>query len=396
MSLLCAFVIIKGFRLGFNALNIASRMNKDSPIRLYFLVGAISIISGLIFLVIYPFPFNAGLAAPLSMPTLIQSPLIAAQNPTKIDEDWYLLLKWLKEKTSDPGLDYYKLYTEPVIDKKTGAVEDYSYPSQAYSILSHWDYGHAIEYYGHRIPVANPFQQGIGKKENGKVVELGEGVFFLETDENKAISYLEQLKSRYVLTDAKFAILDLGYFNTIVKFVQGNMDGYINEPKDALTKYDNSMIARLHLLDGSQTVVEKKVDNKTIDLTYGALEHFRLLYESGTQVTVLPYKNSNKEIKMAKAFEYVKGAEIKGRALPGSDVDISTKVITNQGRSFTYENKIISEDGNFDFIVPYSTGKQENSDVMASEYTIKIGNYTKNIKVSEEDILQGKTMQINF
>ena len=230
------------------------------------------------------------------------------------------------------------------------------------------------------------------KKENGKVTEPGSAIFFTEIDEDKAIGYLDQLKARYVITDDKFS--QLGHFNSAVKWIGEDMNAYLNQPEDSLTRYDNSMLIRLHFLDGSETLIEKKVNNKKLDLIVKALRHFRILYESGSTVSVFPYKNVIKEIKAAKVFEYVKGAKIKGSAPSGIDVTISTEVVTNQGRKFIYENKATAKDGIFEFVVPYSTGIQENSDVSASNYTIKIGNYTKSIKVSEEDILQGKTIQL--
>lgn len=396
VAILAGFVVAKGFEFGRKSLNISSRLDKESPLKTYFLVGSILILFNLVFFLIYPFPFNAGLTPPQSLPYIVLAPLETAQGPYILGQDWYQLLKWLREKTPDPGVSFYALYPEPGINKKTGKINSYPYPPQAYGVLAPWDFGYAIAYYGHRIAIATPGQQGIGKKVDGKVTELGEGVFFLETDEDKAAYYLDQLKAKYVLTSSNYAILDTGFFDLMIKWVQGNMEGYINEPIDSPTKYDNSMIARLHLLDGGGTVIENKVDGKNIDLNIAPLKHFRLLYESATTVRILPYKDVARDIKDAKAFEYVKGAEITGTAPNGAKVSISTEVTTNQGRKFTYEEDAYSENNSFDFIVPYSTQKQEMSDVSAEDYTIKAGDYVKKIKVSEEDVLQGKTVQVNF
>jgi dolichyl-diphosphooligosaccharide--protein glycosyltransferase len=386
-----SFIIVKGFQFGWKSLHISSSLEKDNPFRMYFLVGSIAIIVGLVFFIIYPFPFNAGLQSPQSLPALAQAAFMAVQNPIRVDNDLYLLLKWLKENTPDPGVDYYALYKEPKANKDV--VEDFVYPENSYGVLSHWERGHAIEYYGHRMPVANPFQQGIGRKENGQVKEIGEGVFFLETDESKAVKYLDDLRVKYIITDNKFALP--GYFDTMIKAVQGDLIGYTEEPNGVLTKKDNAMISRLHLLDGSQTDIEIKLKEKPVDLTVSSLSHFRLLYESSTTVNNLRYKNINKEIKAFKVFEYVKGAEIKGKTYPGANINISTEITTNQGRNFEYKNETTADsNGKFSFIVPYSTGKQEKSDVTASEYTLKIGNWIRKIKVSEDDILQGKTISI--
>ena len=205
---------------------------------------------------------------------------------------------------------------------------------------------------------------------------------------------MDQLRVKYIVTDDKFSTLPL--FNSMIRWTQGDMQGYLDQPEDSLTKYDNSMLIRLHYLDGAPTVIEKKVKDKTIDLTSDPLLHFRLLYESETTARALKYKNAEKDIKAGKIFEYVKGAKIKGFAISGIEVNIFTTVKTNQGRTFVYEQKTIAKNNNFDFIVPYSTGKQENSDVSVSEYTIKIENKEIKIKASELDILEGKTIKVNF
>jgi dolichyl-diphosphooligosaccharide--protein glycosyltransferase len=397
VALLAGFIIVRGIEFGWKSLNISSRLDESNSFKIYFLVGSLAILSGLVFLMIYPFPFNAGLSGNETLPDIVQNTLSKVGRPYSLGQDWYVALRWLKEKTPDPGLGFYDLYREPGINKKTGEANLYQYPASAYGVLSWWDFGYAILYYAHRMPIADPGQRGIGRIENGQVKEVGAGVFLLETDEAKAVSYLDELKAKYILTDSNFSIMESGLFNVMVKWVQGNMDGYLDSPEDSLTKYDNAMMVRLHLLDGSETTIVKKVsNNKNIDLDVGALTHFRLLYESPTTARLLPVKDSTRDLKRVKVFEYVKGAKIRGRAVSGTKIEISTQISTNQQRNFAYQNSIVSEDGNFEFVVPYSTGKQENSDVSAGEYTIKIGSRTKNIKVSEDDILQGKIVQVNF
>lgn len=378
--LLTGFMIVKGFEFGFKSLEISSRLEKNNSDRIYFLTGSVVILFAILFFVLFPIPLTMGDEHP--MPDSIAGPLQVAQQVGPFNKDWLDTMLWLKNNTPDPGLDYYALYK---------GANPYPYPKEAYGVLSVWDYGHAIVYYAHRFAIANNFQQGIGRIENGKVTQLGEGVFFLETDEAKATSYLDQLKAKYVITDARFATLSSSNFSGMVELVQGNLDGYIENSESATTKYDNSMIARLTLLDGTENIIKKKVDNKDITLTISPLSHFRLLYESS--IDGLTYTDKNLPIKEAKIFEYVKGVTIKGFAYPGAEVKISTKVKTNQGREFVYEKHLKTNDGSFEFLVPYSTGKQENSDTFAEAYTLSIGGYVKKVKVLEEDVLQGKTIK---
>jgi dolichyl-diphosphooligosaccharide--protein glycosyltransferase len=395
VALLSAFFVVKGFELSFKSLDISSHLRQeDYYFKNYFLISSIVMLFSLIFFLIYPFPFNAGQSFPKSLPSLVSSTMGATFNPYVFNSDWQNTLKWLKDKTPDPGLDFYGVYKEPGVNSKTGKVNAYEYPEKSYGILSHWDDGHAIEYYSQRPVIANNFQLGIGRKIDGKVVELGEAVFFIETDENKATSYLDKLRARYIVIDSKFAILEWGVFNGMVKLCQGDMAGYIDEPENMPTKYDNSMIARLHLLDGSKTIIEKKLDDKKINLEIDALNHFRLLYESETTSTIFPNQSLMKDIKMLKVFEYVKGAKIKGYAPNGSEINVSVEISTNQDRNFIYENKAVANNGEYEFIAPYATGNQASSDVVASDYKIKIGNITKKVKVLEDDILQGKIVNI--
>ena len=388
VAILSAFIIIKGLRIGLQALRISSRMEENDSLKWHLLPGSLAMIVIFIFFIFFPFPFNIGMEWPYSLPSVVFSVGKVVENPIVLDSDWYLLLNWLKEKTPNTGMDFYALYQGPKIDKKNGKVADYSYPIQSYGVLANWDFGHAIEYYAHRPVVANPFQMGIGKKENGEVSELGSSVFFFETDEKKAISYLDDLKVKYIITDEKFSTLK--YFGVMVKWIQGDTSGYTDESKDSLAKADDSMLVKLHYLDGSETTIE----NNNIKLPISALRHFRILYESKTTTHIFPNENALKEIKAAKVFEYVKGAKIKGFADSDVEVSISTIITTNQERTFVYEQKIIAKNNSFEFIVPYSTGKQEMSDVSASEYELKIGNWIRKIKVSEDDILQGKTISI--
>jgi len=67
--------------------------------------------------------------------------------------DWRTSTAWLQNNTPSPGMDLYEKYKRPASGR-------YDYPDAAYGIMSWWDYGHLIETIGHRMPNANPFQQG--------------------------------------------------------------------------------------------------------------------------------------------------------------------------------------------------------------------------------------------
>jgi dolichyl-diphosphooligosaccharide--protein glycosyltransferase len=86
-------------------------------------------------------------------------------------------------------------------------------------------------------------------------------------------------------------------------------------------------------------------------------------------------------MKYVKVFEYVKGAHIKGDGI------IQVPVISNTGRTFTYQQASV----NGEFIVPYST--------TGNPYGVKtIGKYRviatgREYEVPESAIMEGTTIQ---
>ena len=188
--------------------------------------------------------------------------------------DWYESLSWMKENTPDPGVDYYALYEEPPEG------EDYDYPPEAYSIISWWDYGHWITRIAHRIPVANPFQRGIGGPYQGD--EPGACVFFITRDVNEANEVADALGVRYVVSDFMMADAWSAYYNkyTAMTVWAGNPQYY-----NTLPYYYNTMEARLHVFDGASVDVGGG--------TISALEHYRLVHESPTFILPLMIMNES-------------------------------------------------------------------------------------------------------
>lgn len=391
VALLTSFLVIEGFKFGWKGLKKAEFLPKNFSLRPHLIIGSILIIFNIIFFLLFPFPLNIFNKSPDNMPDFFRIALFEAKNgPHQKGQDWYDAMNWLKYNTPDPGLDYYAFYPESI---------QFSYPETAYGILAKWDVGHIITYYAHRIPVANPFQQGIGKIE-GNHIEPGEATFFLETDEKKAITYLDQLKVKYVITDYQLADSNSS-FSVLIKEIEGNLEDYYEfGEKDSLkefqfvepSKYDNSMIVKLHMLDGKGY----KNENKGLEIM--PLGHFRLVWESQTTMA-LDKDDPKNETKLIKIFEYVEGAKIKGKAEPGTKILLSTEIKTNQGREFTYQKEIEAKDGSFEFTLPYSTQKeylpgQTRYWVFASPYKLKIGEKNIEINVSEEEISDGKIIEI--
>ena len=191
VSLLCGFLAVKGIRFAISGW----KNSKNSPHKSYLRWGSVLLLFNLAFFVFYPFPFNLTESFPNNLPKIINGALrVGAFDIIQKHEDWYETLEWVRSNTPDPGLDYYAYYEEPEFNSQTGKIDPYPYPETAYGVLATWDLGHIITYYGHRLPNANPFQQGLGS--TGEVTEPGETTFFIETDEEKATEFLQELKTK--------------------------------------------------------------------------------------------------------------------------------------------------------------------------------------------------------
>jgi len=347
----------------------------------------------------------------------------ASQDPMRMNPDWRESLDWMANNTPDTGVNYLKIY-----DSKT-----FQFPTQAYGVMSWWDYGHLITYIAKRIPNSNPFQQGVAGP-------TGSAAFFMSTSEDTANKILDQDGTRYVITDAE---MDTGKFWAMATWYNStegsrpyqitlltpnsqNPDSYdsfmLNEKP-----YYHTMVSKLHNLDGSLTkpstvyyveyaspeisgsslpVMTKADSTNSTDaifraehynleapagyqaqalnpsLTYPidevpALRHYRLVHESPTNVL----NSKVADVKYVKVFEYVKGAHIKGEGI------IEVPVVTNTGRNFTYRQASI----NGEFVVPYSTTGNPYDVKTTGKYQISGSN--RQYDVPEAAVMQGLTIQ---
>lgn len=366
-------------------------------------------------LVVVVFSFIAGQSL-WSDETVVRDLSISRISSTGYDA-WLDAMLWMKNNTPEPGLDYYGKYDKPPYNTP------YQYPESAYGVMSWWDNGHKITYWAHRIPVANPFQEGIG---GGAGHSPGASTFFTARTEEEANMVLAGLNPdtnsgvRYVVSDAGMAYY---YQNAIAVW---NEDTDINDPalKDKNRKPDpekyywtfderlgrgtvlpgmksfRSMEGRLHIFDGS------------------GLAHYRLVHESASPVNndrdkreelfkatyiMYGYNISIERTGFVKVFEYVKGARVMGTAPASEPVTIQVNISTNLGRTFSYSQAVTSN-GSFAFIVPYSTegpilpsaGGTLYDVSPVGAYTISSGNITGQARVTEQDVLDGNTITVDL
>lgn len=310
---------------------------------------------------------------------------------------WIDATMWLRNNTPDPGLDYYESYEVPA------SGEYYEYPEEAYGVMSWWDYGHWIEVIGHRIPNANPFQQGVGGRR-GSIEEVnlpGAATFFTAPSEAEATAILEAVHpdpekagARYVVSDiematGKFYAMSAWTLDTANYYVTVQTDqGPTNAPGQ---RYFDSMEARLHIFDGDGLEQYRMVYETPAAVTNekGYKQVYNVLYGGSIPVTDTGY---------VKIFEYVEGAKIRGTAPVGETVTLSTTIQTPLQRTFVYSQNTVS-DGTFEFTVPYSmTGHLEGETKFAVApilpYTVSHGNVSTSFSISEQAVLEGAVLTI--
>jgi len=320
--------------------------------------------------------------------------------------EWYESLTWMRSHTPELDVPYISIYEKP---PRGTPYKHYSLND--YGVMSWWDYGHIITYWGHRIPNANPFQSGVGWAATFLTAPTEQGANELLKD----IGINGQPGARYVVSNAYMA------YSIQPVFAEWNLTNYdlyrqirtssgnVIVPTE---KYFNTMESKLHIFDTN------------------GLKNYRLIHES-TPAPWFRGGNEEKQYKAAynqlyngnipiedsgyvKIFEYVKGAIISGN-IPNSVISIEIPIKTNIGRQFIYSQTVTTgENGAFSFTVPYSTagpitgnfecnscffpgnkGSTQFDTKPIEDYNFKVNStIIGTIKVSELDVLKGNTLVI--
>jgi oligosaccharyl transferase (archaeosortase A-associated) len=313
--------------------------------------------------------------------------------------EWHDALTWMRDNTPQPDLPYYSIYEKPSRGHK------YNYSVNDYGVMSWWDYGHIITYWGHRIPNANPFQAGIGGGTNHAP---GASTFLIAQTEDEANKILDDLGingkpgARYVVSNAYMAywiqtvfaewdLTDTGYYEP-VRTSQG--DQYWPS-----MKYYNTMESKLHIFDTNGLKNYRLVHESTPNpyTTGGNVEKaYKSMYNILNRAGLIPVEDSG----YAKIFEHVKGAKITGNAPANSTVTINNTIQTNIGRTVQYK-QVTSSNGTYELIVPYSTlgpisGGTQFDTRPIHAYTVTAGNISKQVEISEKDVLEGGTVTLDL
>jgi dolichyl-diphosphooligosaccharide--protein glycosyltransferase len=214
-----------------------------------------------------------------------------------IDQGWYNSLVWLRDSTPEPVDDpdfYYELYEPPPPG------ESYEYPETAYGVLSWWDYGDWIVRVARRMPNC--------ARGPSELAATHIAPFLIAQDEDAANKIIDELGSRYVISDTQMPI---GKFYAFVTFAGESQDKfsetYYQQTEDgdlqAITlfhsPYYHSMVVRLYNFDckavvptqsivisyeekvGSEGQRYKQITNSWSFSTYEAAEAYISSQESG-------------------------------------------------------------------------------------------------------------------
>jgi oligosaccharyl transferase (archaeosortase A-associated) len=287
----------------------------------------------------------------LVLPTAWDASSFADSSPPAVTSDWQESLAWLKENSN----------TTSFFEAPQKAAE--------YSVMNWWDYGNWVLYLAERPVVANNFQAGVADAAK----------FYLSENEEEATAVLDARGSKYIIADNK---LIYGKLASLTTWANEDLSSYIREedygsqflavPQEKLY---NTTLGKLYLFDGAGT------------------GRFRLIYESKTFVGSSPPKSE------VKIFEYVPGALIKVRAGPDQKVGALLNMTTNQRREFIYINEGKANGDSFEIRVPYSTQNRYGCHA-TSPYLVYSGNQAgakvKNLDVSEEDVMLGRTIELTF
>lgn len=287
----------------------------------------------------------------LVLPTAWDAASFAQSSPPAVAGDWEEALAWLKENSN----------TTSFFDSPQKTAE--------YSVMSWWDYGNWVLYLAERPVVANNFQAGVADAAK----------FYLSESEEEATAVLDARGSRYILADysliyGKLASLTTWANEDLSSYMRGEDYGsqYAVIPRERLF---NTTLGRLYFFDGAGT------------------GHFRLIYESRTFLGENPAKSD------VKIFEYVPGALIKVRAGPDQKVGALLNMTSNQGRDFIYLNEGKANGDSFEIRVPYSTVDRYGCRA-TTPYMVYSGNEagmkTKNLEVREEDVINGRTIELTI
>lgn len=245
-----------------------------------------------------------------------------------------------------------------------------------YCFYTFWSHGNILNYYAQRPTVVNNAMWGYGKM----------AAIFTAESEAEAYRLCEKYGVKYFYID---------YFRNYTDEMVRYLDAYKKRPGLPEDKYlffpefvdkpgrKDEFDRTFHFwLSDRAAMVETEIFKKPAS-------RLRIIFVSGYYSKLVVPK--------ILIYELVKGAKIEGKAQPGSRV-VLTLTCKFQNINAEYKVETSGDDnGNFSFVVPYSTGYSNGNVTTGASYQV---NYDETRKaecfVSEEDVKEGKTIALTF
>ncbi|UCE18596.1 MAG: hypothetical protein JSV84_17380 [Gemmatimonadota bacterium] len=271
--------------------------------------------------------------------------------------------------------------TKPILqylkeNRPSDALSLRSHAPPDYGVLSDWNLGHYIKYYGKWPVLADNFGE--------HATDLSRlNRFFFSTENTDAYRFLDENRVRYILCQDlpsmyQSMILDKSMLAYVSDF-DPNTGRIVFAPR----MFPTVLYRLVWRYGGSFIDVQNQV-------YYPPLARLRLVAESRGRDETLSEPN----VARIKLFEYVRGARIEVTRLPPhTEVILSTNIHTPHGRTFPYIQFLKSnEDGRVFFVLPYSNEGEQNT--FADEYKLVMGDQDQALPLlTEQMILEGRIVQ---
>ncbi len=308
-------------------------------------------------------PVAAAVLVILLIPTYPFYRDLSATGPALIRGDLEESFLWIRDHT--PKTDY--------------LTEVWEKPQ--YGVMARWEYGGWIEYMAERPSVATLYgSETHGLKESAEL--------FLSSDEGEFLKIMDENQARYLVISKS-----IGALPEYAKIIGRDTEGYLVEQKDETGEvvwstgprfFDLAHI-RLYFADG--VGYESPIPFKPVP-------GMRLVHESAGTSDI---RGFFQEVKNIKVFERVKGATLVGSIFPGAQVFLGGIVTTDQGRKFqVVEQTVADANGRFSIKAWYpSTDGFEGKVAVVGSYVIQAAGRQAPVRVSEEDVVEGRTIRLN-
>ncbi len=226
-----------------------------------------------------------------------------------------------------------------------------------YGVLGFWANGHILLTAGERPAVVTNFGDDLGPEGMDAMAR------YFAASEPEAAEILDAFGVRYVVLEYR--------------------------RQGALAEFGpRSMIARAFFADG-QAAQRSRARTlpaafREVVVDVPALERHRLVYEARPK----PWAPEQPFFKL---YEFVRGAELEGRAPPGAEVSVELALATAGGREFAWGSRTrAGTDGVYRLRVPYATREANGRVRSRGGYGVFASGAERTVDVGEEDVREGR------